>query len=152
MKKNTKALLLFLVLLISCAIWFYQSDSREDSAAIKGNAMTTIKLVNIDNRSLFLRARMWGVSGNHEEIVLSKSESSLSNKADDYIFYTSEVFYKIENDKNVILYAPESSIIEPLNRIPNVTIRVLKTADEIIDYHNNYQKYGLKRISIYDKS
>lgn len=44
--------------------------------------------------------------------MLSKSNSKLTNKAEDYVFFTSEIFYKVEKG-TVVLYAPESSISEP---------------------------------------
>ena len=48
------------------------------------------------------------------------------------------------------MYATESSISEPVNKITNVTVKGIKTADEIRDYKTNYKKYGLERISIYE--
>jgi len=149
MSNSKKILLLFLALLIVGAIWFYRNWRQEEFIPAKEN-MTSIKLGNT-NQPLYLKAKVWGVAGNHEEIVLSQSDSNLPNKTNDYIFYTSEVFYKVESDINVIVYAPESLISEPVNKIPNVTIKGLKTADEIKDYNNNYQKYGLQRISIYEQ-
>ena len=103
-----------------------------------------------DSNPLFLRAKVWGITGSHEQIVLSQSKNNIPNKTDDYIFYTSEVFYKVGNDNRVILYATESSISEPVNKITNVTVKGIKTADEIRDYKTNYKKYGLERISIYE--
>lgn len=149
MNNSKKVLLLFLALLIVGVIWFYRDWRQEEFMPAKEN-MTSIKLGNA-NRPLYLKAKVWGVAGNHEEIVLSQSNSNLPNKANDYIFYTPEVFYKVESNSNVIVYAPESLISEPEKKIPNVTIRGLKTADEIKDYNNNYQKYGLERISVYEQ-
>ena len=143
-----KILLLFLVLLTIGAIWFYRNWRKEEFMPAKENTIS-INLGN-ESRPLFLRAKVWGVAGNHEQIVLSQSNNSIPNKTDDYIFYTSEVFYKVGNDNTVIVYATESSISEPVNKIPNVTVKGLKTADEIRDYNTNYQKYGLERISVYE--
>ena len=49
----------------------------------------------------------------------------------------------------ITFFAPESSISEPLIKFTNplVIINKLKNADEIKDYVQNYQKYGLKRIT-----
>jgi hypothetical protein len=143
-----KILFLFLVLLIVVAIWLFRNWRQEEFIPAKEN-MTSIKLGN-KNSPLYLKAKIWGVAGNHEELVLSQSDSSLPNITDDYIFYTSEVFYKIESDSHVTIYATESSISEPVNKIPNVTVKGLKTANEIRDYNTNYQKYGLQRISVYE--
>lgn len=148
MKNIKKILLLFLVLLTIGAIWFYRNWRKEEFMPAKENTIS-INLGN-ESRPLFLRAKVWGVAGNHEQIVLSQSNNNVANKTDDYIFYTSEVFYKVGNDNTVIVYATESSISEPVNKIPNVTVKGLKTADEIRDYNINYQKYGLERISIYE--
>lgn len=148
MKNIKKILLLFLVLITIGAIWFYCNWRKEEFMPSKEKTIS-INLGN-ESRPLFLRAKTWGVTGNHEQIVLSQSNNNVPNKTDDYIFYTSEVFYKVENDNSVIVYATESSISEPVNKIQNVTVKGLKTADEIRDYDNNYQKYGLERISVYE--
>lgn len=102
------------------------------------------------NESLFLRAKKWGISGNHEEIVLSEIDTNLTNKEVDYIFYTTEIFYKIDENDKLTIYAPASSISEPSKGF-SVIINIieLNTADEIKDYNINYLKYGLKRISVY---
>jgi hypothetical protein len=145
LSNSKKILLLFLALLTIGAIWFYRHWRQEELIPSKEDK-TSIKLGNT-NQLLYLKARIWGVAGNHEEIVLSLSGSNLPNKTNDYIFYTSEVFYKVEGDSSIIVYAPESSISEPVKKLPNVKTKGLKTADEIMDYHNNYQKYGLRRMS-----
>ena len=149
MKNIKKILLLFLLLLSIGAIWFYCDWGKEEFMPAEENTIS----INLgkDGNPLFFKVKVWGIAGNHEQIVLSQSNNDLPNKADDYIFYTSEIFYKDENDNTVIVYAYESSISAPVKKIPNITIKGLKTANEIQDYRNNYQKYGLKRISIYKK-
>jgi hypothetical protein len=143
--KNTGKILLLLLIVAAGLTWYFMWR-KED--LVKAEDMVSIDLGD-KNRSLFLRAKVWGVAGNHEEIVLSKSNNKIANKDEDYIFFTSEVFYKIEKDI-VILYAPESSISEPTPKIQRVRINSLKRADEIRDYNINYKKYGLKRISVYN--
>jgi hypothetical protein len=141
-------LIVFSTLLIVGVVLLYNWEHEEFMPGQRN--MTSIKLGNT-NKLLYLKARGWGIAGNHEEIVLSQSDSILPNKTEDYIFYTSIVFYKLESDSNVIIYAPKSSISEPVNKIPNVTIKGLKTFYEIKDYNTNYQKYGLQRISVYEQ-
>lgn len=136
------------LILVLAGYLFYQKWSNEEFISTK-ETMKLIKLGNT-NTPLFLKAKIWGVSGNHEEIILSQSDSNLSNKNKDYIFFVSEVFYKVEKDNNVILYAPESAISEPIIKMSNVTIKGMKKADEIRDFSLNYKKYGLKRISVYE--
>lgn len=134
-------------LLIIGIVWYYYHWRQEDFIPSTENVIT----INLSNRSkpLFLRAKIWGVSGNHEEIVLSESNKPVADKIRDYIFYTSDVYYKTEDNGTLTLYAPGSSISEPANRFSNVIVKSLKSTDEMKDYEVNYQKYGLKKISVY---
>ena len=131
-------------------VWYYYRWRQEDFMPSKENGVT-INLGNTD-KPVFLRAKIWGVSGNHEEIVLSESNKTTSDKIVDYIFYTSDVYYKIENNSTITLYAPASSISEPVNKFSNITVNVkgLKSTEEMKDYESNYEKYGLKKISVYN--
>lgn len=109
-----------------------------------------IKVLNFSNgKKIYVRAKIWGISSNHEEIVLSETPINIPNKEKDYIFYTDEVFYKIENS-TLKLYAPQSGKNFPQIQYKDIDIvfKGLKTASEIKDYHLNYEKYGLERISI----
>lgn len=140
-------LLPLLLLLPIGAVWFYLNCGKDQ--VIPEKEKTRSILLKNEGRPLFIRAKVWGIAGNHEQIVVSQSNNKLPDKTNDYIFYTSEIFYKVEKDNNLIIYAAESSISEPVNTIPNVTIKGLKTYDEIKEYMTNYQKYGLERFSVY---
>lgn len=108
-------------------------------------------LVLSNGKEIYLRAFYRGITGDYEEIVFSETPITVPNKEEDYFFYTSDIFYKIENDSIITIYAPESSISEPFNRFTNITVKIyeLKSADEIKDFAMNYQKYGLQKISVY---
>lgn len=108
----------------------------------------TIKLEQVE-KPIYIKAKNWGIAGNHEEIVLSASDTNITNKENDYVFYTNEVYYKTDKKQSITLYAPESLISEPKNKLPNVTVSLvgLKNADEIKDYSLNYKKYGLEKIT-----
>jgi hypothetical protein len=146
--KLKKIALLFLLILIIRLVWFYFNCGKDQ--VIPEKEKTRSILLKNEGKPLFIRAKVWGIAGNHEQIVVSQSNNKLPDKTKDYIFYTSEIFYKVGKDNNVIVYAAESSISEPVNPIPNVTIKGLKTYDEINEYTTNYRKYGLKRMSVYD--
>jgi hypothetical protein len=128
--------------------WFYYKWRQEESIPLKVK-QKTIALNNF-KPVLFFKAKNWGIAGNHEEITLSFSDSEPANKEKDYIFYTTEIFYKIEKNNSIVIYAAQSSISEPIIKNPDVKLKVLKNADEIKDYNINYQKYGLQKISIYE--
>lgn len=150
MSKWKKMFFGILALVVAGAVWYYYRWRKEDFMPSKENVIT-INLGNT-NKPVFLRAKIWGISGNHEEIVLSESNKLVTDKAIDYVFYTSDVYYKAEDNGTITLYAPESSISEPVNKFSNLVVKVkgLKSADEMKDYEINYQKYGLKKISVYE--
>lgn len=112
------------------------------------------KVLSLSNgKKIYVRAKIWGISSNHEEIVFSENPITTPNKERDYIFYTDEVWYK--TDKNTLtIYAPQSGkSIPEENSFEDIEIifKGLKKANEIRDYSTNYQKYGLQRISIHEE-
>jgi hypothetical protein len=60
--------------------------------------LITVDLAEID-KPLYIKAKNWGITGNHEEIVLSFSSVNITNKERDYIFYTNEVYYKFSSER-----------------------------------------------------
>lgn len=111
------------------------------------------KVLNLSNgKKIYVRAKIWGISSNHEEIVFSENPITIPDKEKDYIFYTDEVFYKID-EGTLNLYACDCDTSEPEVTFNGVKIILndLKTSSQIKNYSDNYQKYGLQRISIYDK-
>lgn len=111
--------------------------------------VVTKKVLNFSNgKKIYVRARCWGITGQHEEIVFSEVPIKIPNKKNDYIFYTDEVLYKIEN--NVLtIYAPESGKNIPDKKANDIKIifKGLKTADVIQDYGLNYKTYKLQKIN-----
>lgn len=108
------------------------------------------------NKVLYVETQYRGITGDYEEIILSEFPIEKQNRPDkqtDYVFYTSEIFYKKDKNGKIFIFAPQSG--KNIPEIPFKNIEVvfigLKTADEIRDYETNYRKYGLQRISIYDK-
>jgi hypothetical protein len=103
-----------------------------------------------NGEKIFIKAKVWGISGNHEEIVFSETPINIPNKERDYIFYTSEVFYEV-NKNTLTIYAPQSGKSIPATSFKDVVVifKGLKKADEIRDYSFNYQEYGLQRISVF---
>jgi hypothetical protein len=145
-----KIILGLLTLLVAGTVWFYYRWRQEDFMPSKEN-IVTIDFGNT-TKPVFLRTKVWGVSGNHEEIILSESNKPIADKTSDYIFYTSEVYYRTEGNGTITLYAPESSISEPINKFSNTTVKIkgLNSTEEMQDYEANYEKYGLKKISVYN--
>ena len=85
----------------------------------------------------------------YEEISLTKTKKqSITDKKTDYIFYSSEIFYKQVSD-TIIIYAPRGAISEPVEKFSEITVIINKLADydEVKDYNINYKEYGLDKVS-----
>ncbi|WP_192350271.1 hypothetical protein [Algoriphagus sp. Y33] len=105
-----------------------------------------------NGKRIYVRAKIWGVSSNHEEIVFSETPITIPDKDKDYIFYTNEVFYKINGD-TLNIYACDCDTSEPKVFFDNskIILNDLKTSSQIRDYSANYKNYGLEKMSIYEE-
>ena len=137
------------IIVLIIGILFYCHKSSQDLKTTDKIEMI-LSFDDIDKK-IFVKAKSWGISGNHEEITLSERDKTVPDKNMDYIFYTSEIFYKIESDGRLIIYAPKASVSEPLKKFKDVVVVInkLATAKEIKEYNKHFRKYGLEKISIY---
>lgn len=111
-------------------------------------------IIDFDNNNkIYVSARAWGMTGNHQEIVLSNmvidKEHRSYSKDEVFIFYSSEIYYK-KNENELIIYTNLSSVSRPKKfKSPiQIIIENLKNSKELQDYEKNYLKYGLEKISI----
>lgn len=146
--------LLFISGIAGLGYWFVDNTFDVDmDPTVKDYIIEFEKL----NEKIYVSARAWGVSGNHQEIILSGAPISSKHreysKEDNYIFYTSEIYYKKEGQGKLIISAPNSSVSKPknFNSSIHIVLKDLRTADDLKDYEKNYKKYGLQKISILDK-
>ena len=105
---------------------------------------------------VYLRAMAWGIAGNHNEVILStepiEPETRKSEKRKDYIFSTTEVYYKKQGVDTLLVYAEASFIGKPPGNLSDkikIVPMKLNTYDESLDYQKNYKEYGLSKISVY---
>lgn len=156
MSKDVKIVVIVVIaflLLLIVAFWFvFKGTNIDMKPLIKTEEVT----FNDIDETVYLRAMSWGIAGNHNEIIISTSPISpidrKSEKEMDFIFYTTEVYYKKQGVDTILIYAESSSIgKEPPNyqgRV-KVVIKRLKTYDDSKEYEKNYEQYGLKKISTY---
>lgn len=126
--------------------WFLYSKLENDVSPL--NQRTEV-ITFSNGAKVYILSRIWGVSGNHQEIVFSETPITISSKDKDYIFYSSPVFYKI--DKNTLtLIASQSGKSIPESTFKDVVVifKGLSNFNEIADYNLNYEDYGLTRISV----
>lgn len=108
---------------------------------------------------IYFKSKKWGVSWDHEETVLSNliiDKNFEINKDRDFVFYTSNLFYKKVGDDSLLVYVSYSSIPKesPSSFSSKIKVKILelRSSEEVADYDLNYRKYGLVRISLSSKT
>ncbi len=152
MRYQIKVIISILIILILLGYLVYNKDKNK-SITEPINSNFIIKGVKLRNDSFFyLKAKVWGTSGDHTEIVLSEKSNDTYSKEQDIIFYTDIIFYKISlNQDTLIVYADASSIsTSKRNFLNKIKIIELKDFDEINYYRKNYKKLNLVKYSVYD--
>lgn len=142
----------FPFLIFSLLILSYSCNQSIENEMNATEQIFRLEFETVPN-SFYLKTRAWGITGDHQEIFLTKNKSSISNKDTDYIFYCSEIFYKQTND-TLTIYASKSAIYEPIESFSEITIIIkpLANYNEIKDFNTNYKKYGLTKISVLENS
>jgi hypothetical protein len=150
-----KLLLIFSFLTIAVTLFIgiqrFLKTSNDFYMSEKENS-TTIVCEESGNK-LLIRARAWGLAGNHEEIVVSeKNDDGLTQSNQKLVIYAPKIYYKITKDCKLIIYAPSPSFTTPKITISDIEISIigLKNYDEIMEIDKNYKQIGLKRFGIFD--
>ena len=160
MKKNLKKILLFVIvsLVIIIIIVGIKLNSDFNSLETAFEPIVIKKEITFDSldKKFYLIARSWGITGNHNEIVLSTKPfeqiSDWSNFKNKYIFYCTELYYKKQGKDTLDIFVTSSAVGKIPNDFSNniiVLIHELKSYDEIQTYDNNYKLFGLEKISVY---
>lgn len=140
---------------IGVVYYFYFVYPFSDTSDITNNGSSKDYVVDFNDvdAKVYFRARVWGISGGHEEVRVSFSPIGTADSYDskkEMIFYTSEVYYRKSAD-SLFIYVPSSSIPNGQNNlIPNkikIKIIELKDYDDVKKYENHYKEYGLSKIS-----
>jgi hypothetical protein len=104
---------------------------------------------------IYIRAKAWGLAGNHEEIILSNEP--IKNRHLEYFYdkqfiflSMTELFYKKINADTLEVYADYKSK-EPPKFQSKVKIKQIefKDIDNASDMKTNPEKYGLTRVTVY---
>lgn len=104
---------------------------------------------------IYIKARAWGLAGNHEEIILSNEP--IKNKHLEYFYdrqfiflSVTEIYYKKVNEDTLEVYVSYKSD-EPRDFRSKVKIKQIEFKDlnNALDMKTNPEKYGLTRVSVY---
>ena len=110
----------------------------------------TIEFEELQDK-LFIETRLWGLTGNHDAIVISSEPISNGvqfSKEKEYVFFNNELFYK-KIGIDTLLLRVYHKVEEPEKMSTKVKI-VQKEFDlpqEIDDFKINYEKYGFTMVS-----
>lgn len=158
MKKKHRAIFYIIIvfgLVCGTGYWLFFKSAGEADIPITLNE-ATVDFSEL-NETVYVRAKAWGLGGNHEEIVFSTSPMDKERRAvkgEDFIIYTPEVYYKKQGTDSLIIYAESSAIdTPPENQESKVKIvfMALKNYNEVKEYEKNYLNYGLNKIDVYEE-
>lgn len=108
-----------------------------------------IVLFEHSDNPVYIRLRSWGLLGNHEEILISSTNSIIADTVNDHIFYTDHVYYIIENDSILYIYVTKSSISTLANKMDNVIVIPIDNED-YYEQMSNCQQSEIVKLSIYE--
>ena len=105
------------------------------------------------NTNIYSVAHIWGITGGSAEVQLCSGPYGLGkrDRIDDCVaFHTERIYYKKDGPTSLLIYAPSSSIPpnvkDSVGQI-NISVKGLKTFDEIKDFEQNFENYGLMTIA-----
>ncbi|CAA0208121.1 conserved hypothetical protein [Tenacibaculum maritimum] len=141
-----------LVLLTIAFIVFVKSIGSVDIPSKSNEHIVKFSKIN---QKLYFKSKAWGLAGNNEKIILSTNKGDVkakANKEEDYIFHTTELYYKQKGKDTLVIYVNESSVSIPTSfQSPIlVVIKGLKNSKELNEYELNYKKYGLVKVSTFE--
>lgn len=156
MTKTMKILMTSTVVLgllaVTLFLWFTKSIGEPE---VPSDANEYVISFDELGEKIFIRARAWGLAGNHQEIILANEP--INNKHGEYfkdrqfIFLDStELYYKKKGSDTLLIYVDYKSET-PRNLSTRIKIEQieLEGSEQIKDYEMNHEKYGLSKVSVY---
>jgi hypothetical protein len=140
---NTTNSSLFLTLIVASCFACCQSRKSTSGINTVESTIDSVDFIELNSR-IYISARVWGITGNHEQISIYSNSSLDSIK-----IYTSEGYFKKVRD-TLTIYVPQSAIPAEVKKyIGKVKVHLISlgTQEEVNDYNANYLKYGLTKIS-----
>ena len=97
---------------------------------------------------LYLAARRWGLTGDHEEVRICTRPIELGADGTCLIFYTSELFYGRAGEKELVVHADSVALPDyQVTRLGGVDIKIHGlNSDKLEAIRRDYDRRGLMRI------
>jgi len=137
----TVSIIIFMVIIIVVFGYLYLSDL---------SPVYTIEEIHSKKykESIYIKKKEWGVTGDYQVIVISKSPSKEFEPDDkyDYIYkWDADFFYKYNNDTLVVYVYKKSQI--PMRFDSKITINQNELSNpEMMDLYDNYEDRGLRKL------
>lgn len=154
MKRKYKIILIsifILIVILGILYWLFMKSMKSIDVPMTTNEYV-IEFKELQEK-VYIRAKAWGIGGNHEEIILATSPIENEHreyfKDKQFIFFTPELYYKKIGIDTLMLYVDYKS------KIPeNITTQIKIIQIELKDatgFKGNYRKNGLSKVSVYKK-
>jgi hypothetical protein len=150
MKLQTKGAML-IVLIISVAVvllFFYTRSIWSIESSVKSDTQCIPILSKDKDDSLFLIKRNWGITGDGQTIVISKSPKSNSSidELEDYTYNgLQSFFYKIQGD-TLYVYV-ENLAKKPINMKTKITVTQIELDNrKMMSLYKNFKELGLIKL------
>lgn len=142
-----------LLIYIGFLLQQYLNTGCNDSFNEIGKSKHKSYVINFEFDSVYVKSSLWGLTGDHMQIVFSSQPFNLAqfDSASTFTFFEPVVYYKKVKD-TLELYPTMKAQI-PLSFSSKIVVKqnVINKLHEINDYKLNYSQYGLTKISVYDK-
>ena len=138
-----------LLAILGILLWVFITSLKKMDISPTVNQYT-IEFEEIQDK-LFIEARIWGLAGNHEAILISSN--TFNNEVQyhedkEYIFFNSELFYKkIGIDTLLLRIYHAVKVPEKMFTKVKIVQIEFESPHEIDDYKENYKKYGFTLVS-----
>lgn len=148
-----KTTIVYAIIILGVLYFIYYRMNRTVVDTLVASEINTI---SINDKKLYIMAKAWGITGNHEQVILSydpiTNKKSIPDSAMTYfLIATSTIYYKKVANDSLYVYTGPCKIIKPKKEIVDgakIKFNILRTYDENKNYEKNFTDYGLTRLSI----
>jgi len=139
-----------ILLTIIIAIFIFDANTNSESEAFSAIEKQESLVINNTGLKLNFSGKVWGISGNHEEININLIRN---NSTDSILTIYDNTFYysNIIND-SIYIYVAKANVNQENFKAPeniNMSLKLLTNYDEINFYKNNFKQLKLNQFCTY---
>jgi hypothetical protein len=100
-------------------------------------------------KNIYLKTNMWGIGGNNYCIFLTTEVNEYVHPDPDIIFYRLELFYKIIDDKTLLIFLANGTREERI-MLNDIEIIIKHFSPYYDDLEMTYENNGFNKINVYN--